>query len=186
MLIFYNLFSQAIGNYAFNYGIANGYGATNGRSEVGDAHGNKVGSYSITDIDGRARRVDYVADALGFRASVKTNEPGTALSAPAAAAVVSPYAAPVAPVAAAPVAAVAPAPVLAHAPIAPAAVTSYSTVVGHAAPVAAIPAAVSSYSTHIGHAAPVAAYSNIIGPAAIAAPIGHYGLGSAITKSIVY
>ena len=180
MLIFYNLFSQAIGNYAFNYGIANGYGATNGRSEVGDAHGNKVGSYSITDIDGRARRVDYVADALGFRASVKTNEPGTALSAPAAAAVVSPYAAPVAPVAAAPVAAFAPAPLA----VAPAAVTSYSSVIGHAAPiarVAAIPAAVSSYNTVVGHAAPVAAYSNVIGPAGIAAP---YGLG--LSKSILY
>lgn len=38
--------------------------------------GNKVGSYSLADIDGRARRVDYVADKMGFRAAVKTNEPG--------------------------------------------------------------------------------------------------------------
>ncbi|GBM27888.1 hypothetical protein AVEN_213749-1 [Araneus ventricosus] len=32
--------------------------------------------YTIADIDGRARRVDYAGDALGFRrATVKTNEP---------------------------------------------------------------------------------------------------------------
>lgn len=40
----------------------------------GDAHGNKVGSYIIKDIDGRSRRVDYVADAHGFRATIGTNE----------------------------------------------------------------------------------------------------------------
>ncbi|KFM71012.1 Adult-specific rigid cuticular protein 15.7, partial [Stegodyphus mimosarum] len=89
---------DAIGNYAFGYDIVDGLGATNSRSEVGDAHGNKKGSYTIADIDGRARRVDYVAGGLGFRAAVKTNEPGTAASAPAAALVASPYAGPVAPV----------------------------------------------------------------------------------------
>ncbi|GIY32263.1 hypothetical protein CEXT_74301 [Caerostris extrusa] len=68
------------------------------RSEVGDGYGNKKGSYTIADIDGRARRVDYVADGHGFRATVKTNEPGTAASAPAAALIASPYAGPVAPV----------------------------------------------------------------------------------------
>ncbi|KAF8787592.1 Adult-specific rigid cuticular protein 15.7 like protein [Argiope bruennichi] len=89
---------DAFGNYAFNYGIQDGLGATNSRSEVGDAHGNKKGSYTLADIDGRARRVDYVADGHGFRAVVKTNEPGTAASAPAAALIASPYAGPVAPV----------------------------------------------------------------------------------------
>ena len=74
-----------------------------------------------------------MADALGFRASIKTNEPGTALSAPAAAAIASPYAAPVAPVAAAPVAAVAAAPLLAHA----AAPVAYSTSIAHGAAIAA-------------------------------------------------
>ncbi|GFU24876.1 adult-specific rigid cuticular protein 15.7 [Nephila pilipes] len=105
------------GNYAFGYDIKDGLGATNSRSEVGDAHGNKKGSYSLTDIDGRARRVDYVADGHGFKTSVKTNEPGTAASAPAAALIASPYAVPVAPV-------------VNH--VAPA-----SAVIGHAAPVAA-------------------------------------------------
>ncbi|GIY82700.1 hypothetical protein CEXT_436661 [Caerostris extrusa] len=86
------------GNYAFGYGIKDGLGATNSRSEVGDGYGNKKGSYTISDIDGRARRGDYVADGHGFRATVKTNEPGTAASAPAAALIASPYAGPVAPV----------------------------------------------------------------------------------------
>jgi len=69
------------GNYAFGYDIVDEYGAANGRQEKGDAHGNKVGSYIIKDIDGRSRRVDYVADAYGFRATIGTNEPGTATSA---------------------------------------------------------------------------------------------------------
>ncbi|GBN04358.1 hypothetical protein AVEN_207091-1, partial [Araneus ventricosus] len=51
----------AFGNYAFGYDIKDGLGATNSRSEVGDAHGNQKGSYTLADIDGRARRVDYVA-----------------------------------------------------------------------------------------------------------------------------
>ncbi|CAL1293154.1 unnamed protein product [Larinioides sclopetarius] len=90
------MIAMAFGNYAFNYGIKDGLGATNSRAEVGDAHANKKGTYTIADIDGRARRVDYVADGHGFRATVKTNEPGTAASAPAAALIASPYAGPVA------------------------------------------------------------------------------------------
>ncbi|CAL1268814.1 unnamed protein product [Larinioides sclopetarius] len=117
---------NGLGNYTFNYGIVDGLGASNSRAEIGDAAGNKKGAYTLPDIDGRARRVDYVADSLGFRASVKTNEPGTALSAPAAAAVVSPYAAPVAPAV--------PAAAAAHLFAAfPATISSYSTVVGHGA-----------------------------------------------------
>ncbi|PRD35617.1 UNVERIFIED_CONTAM: Adult-specific rigid cuticular protein 15.5 [Trichonephila clavipes] len=125
------------GNYAFNYGIADGLGATNSRAEIGDALGNKKGSYTITDIDGRARRVDYVTDSLGFRTSINTNEPGTALSAPAAAAIVSPYAPPVAPAVPAVAAA---APILASAPL-------------PAAPALALPNTISSYSTVVGHGA---------------------------------
>ncbi|XP_040067737.1 cuticle protein 16.8-like [Ixodes scapularis] len=53
------------------------------RQETGDALNNKVGSYSYVDAHGVARTVNYVADALGFRATVETNEPGTKTSAPA-------------------------------------------------------------------------------------------------------
>ncbi|GBN11229.1 Adult-specific rigid cuticular protein 15.7 [Araneus ventricosus] len=156
---------DAFGNYAFGYDIKDGLGATNSRSEVGDAHGNKKGSYTLADIDGRARQVDYVADGHGFRAVVKTNEPGTAASAPAAALVASPYAGPVAPV-------------VNH--VAPAA-----AVVGHtasyAAPALAAPVA---YGGVIGHGAALAApvaYGGVIGHGAalgLGAPLGlGYGLG---------
>ncbi|UYV75461.1 hypothetical protein LAZ67_13000347 [Cordylochernes scorpioides] len=61
-------------------------------SETGDGHGNVVGSYNLADIDGRVRKVNYVADrAHGFRAVINTNEPGTAASLPAAAVMASPY-----------------------------------------------------------------------------------------------
>ncbi|XP_022652185.1 adult-specific rigid cuticular protein 15.5-like [Varroa destructor] len=33
-----------------------------------------IGPYGLADIDGRQRVVNYVADKLAFRASVKTNE----------------------------------------------------------------------------------------------------------------
>lgn len=65
-----------MGNYAFGYGINDGHGMFTSHSEVGDAMGNKVGYYTLADEDGKERRVDYVADKMGFRASVQSNEPG--------------------------------------------------------------------------------------------------------------
>ncbi|KAH6947517.1 hypothetical protein HPB50_019593 [Hyalomma asiaticum] len=73
------------GNYNFGYNIVNGHGAANGRHESGSAYGGVKGAYYLADADGRSRRVDYVADKWGFRAMVKTNEPGTKTSFPAAA-----------------------------------------------------------------------------------------------------
>ncbi|CAL1287715.1 unnamed protein product [Larinioides sclopetarius] len=144
------------GNYAFGYDIKDGLGATNSRSEVGDAHGNTKGSYTLADIDGRARRVDYVADGHGFRAVVKTNEPGTAASAPAAVLVASPYAGPVAPV------------------------------VNHVAPAAAVVGQAASYVAPLAVAAPAlaapVAYGGIFGHGAtvgVAGPLG-IGYGSAL------
>ncbi|GIX80990.1 hypothetical protein CDAR_545291 [Caerostris darwini] len=124
---------DAHGNYAFGYQIKDKLGATNSRSEVGDGYGNKKGSYTLNDVDGRARRVDYVTDGHGFRATVKTNEPGTSASAPAAALIASPYSGPVAPV-------------INH--ISPAA-----TVVGHAAPLTI--AAPVAYGGTLGHGAAI-------------------------------
>lgn len=108
------------------------------------------------DIDGRARRVDYVADALGFRAVVNTNEPGTAHSAPAASLTNSPYAAPVAPVA--------------HAPLAYA----------HSAPLAVAHAAPLAYSAHHVAAAPIAhapllAGHGLLGAGHLSYAVGGYG-----------
>ncbi|XP_067138885.1 cuticle protein 10.9-like [Centruroides vittatus] len=58
-------------------------GGRMGRKETGDSSGRVVGSYSLAEDDGRSRVVEYVADAEGFRASVKTNEPGTKSENPA-------------------------------------------------------------------------------------------------------
>ncbi|RWS10363.1 uncharacterized protein B4U79_07549 [Dinothrombium tinctorium] len=83
-------FMKGYGNYAFGYDIVDPKGAMNYRKESGDAWGNKVGSYGIHDIDGRLRIVDYVADEHGFRAKIRTNEPGTASKDSAAATVNGP------------------------------------------------------------------------------------------------
>ncbi|GFS44169.1 adult-specific rigid cuticular protein 15.7 [Trichonephila inaurata madagascariensis] len=126
---------DVLGNYAFGYNIKDGLGATNSARSRRWLW-KQEGIYTITDIDGRARRVDYVADGHGFRTSVKTNEPGTAASAPAAALIASPYAGPVAPV------------VNHVAPAAPA----YAAPVAYGAPVAAVAAPV-AYGGVIGHGA---------------------------------
>ncbi|KAL1436659.1 hypothetical protein MTO96_049553 [Rhipicephalus appendiculatus] len=111
------------GNYKFGYKEAHTSGSSF-RQEAGDAWGNKVGSYGLTDADGRVRVVKYVADGHGFRAHIATNEPGTAASHPAAAAYHARHAVPAvgvaaAKVVAAPVAKVAVAPVaVAAAPVA--------------------------------------------------------------------
>ncbi|GFU79443.1 cuticle protein 14 isoform b [Trichonephila clavipes] len=132
------------GNYNFGYDEGHLSGGTF-RKEAGDAYGNVAGSYGLRDADGRMRIVNYVADAAGFRADIKTNEPGVepkdpahtainkagvaiapaiAYAAPAApalayAAPAAPalaYAAPALPVASAPVAYSAPAPIAYAAP----------------------------------------------------------------------
>ncbi|XP_023223484.1 cuticle protein 14-like [Centruroides vittatus] len=64
-----------VGNYNFGYNEGHATGGTF-RRESGDIAGNKVGSYGLTDADGRRRVVNYVADAAGFRATINTNEPG--------------------------------------------------------------------------------------------------------------
>lgn len=74
---------QGLGNYAFGYNEDHASGGTFRKEQGGP--GVQVGSYGLRDADGRVRVVNYVADALGFRASVNTNEPGTDGSQPAAA-----------------------------------------------------------------------------------------------------
>ncbi|CAL1297313.1 unnamed protein product [Larinioides sclopetarius] len=66
---------QALGNYRFSYSVANGEGEQF-RSEGTDALGRVVGSYGLKHSDGTHRVVEYVADKDGFRAEVKSNEPG--------------------------------------------------------------------------------------------------------------
>ncbi|GIY76434.1 uncharacterized protein CEXT_799171 [Caerostris extrusa] len=63
--------------YKFGYSIKDKHGEQH-RDESGNGAGAVVGSYGYTDNKGIARQVHYVADKAGFRAQVKTNEPGTA------------------------------------------------------------------------------------------------------------
>ncbi|KAG8201759.1 hypothetical protein JTE90_012818 [Oedothorax gibbosus] len=64
--------------YSFNYNSDTEDGGNSGHQESGDGNGRVQGSYTVTDLEGHTRVVDYVADENGFRATVRTNEPGTA------------------------------------------------------------------------------------------------------------
>ncbi|CAL1279597.1 unnamed protein product [Larinioides sclopetarius] len=68
--------------FKFGYSVKDKHGEQH-REEVGDGK-NVKGSYGFTDSRGIHRLVNYVADHAGFRAQVKTNEPGTANQNPAA------------------------------------------------------------------------------------------------------
>ncbi|KAG8201760.1 hypothetical protein JTE90_012819 [Oedothorax gibbosus] len=64
--------------YTFNYKVDTEDGGSSGHQESGDGNGKVQGSYTVTDLEGHTRTVEYVADELGFRANIQTNEPGTA------------------------------------------------------------------------------------------------------------
>ncbi|XP_042150169.1 cuticle protein 10.9, partial [Ixodes scapularis] len=63
--------------YSFGYDTVDEYGNKQFRNEQSDSNNVKTGSYGYTDAHGLYRRVNYVADAHGYRATVSTNEPGT-------------------------------------------------------------------------------------------------------------
>ncbi|GIY00523.1 hypothetical protein CEXT_789621 [Caerostris extrusa] len=69
--------------YSFNYVAENEEGGSSSRTETSDETGTVRGSYTITDVDGRSRVVEYVAGVDGFQANIRTNEPGADNSAPA-------------------------------------------------------------------------------------------------------
>ncbi|XP_042905561.1 cuticle protein 10.9-like [Parasteatoda tepidariorum] len=69
--------------YSFNYEAPTEDGGNSGHQESGDGAGRVSGSYTVSNLEGHTRIVDYVADENGFRASIRTNEPGTASSNPA-------------------------------------------------------------------------------------------------------
>ncbi|KAI1307710.1 Cuticle protein 16.8 [Halotydeus destructor] len=70
--------------YGFGYDVQDGHGNTQYRHEKGTGPWEVKGSYGYKDAHGVHRHVDYVADKGGFRAHIKTNEPGTAPKDPAA------------------------------------------------------------------------------------------------------
>ncbi|GIY97166.1 hypothetical protein CEXT_576801 [Caerostris extrusa] len=70
--------------YAFNYDVLRNDGQIrNSRSESADGSGRVQGSYFLTNDEGHYREVLYLADEDGFRAIIRTNEPGTKSSNPA-------------------------------------------------------------------------------------------------------
>ncbi|KAL1471846.1 hypothetical protein MTO96_039677 [Rhipicephalus appendiculatus] len=64
--------------YSFGYDSTDEFGTQLFHKEQGDASNAKTGSYGYRDANGLFRTVTYVADANGFRATIDTNEPGTA------------------------------------------------------------------------------------------------------------
>ncbi|KAG8179817.1 hypothetical protein JTE90_025984 [Oedothorax gibbosus] len=69
--------------YQFGYDSNDEYGNTAYRKESGDGNGKVQGSYGYKDAQGIERIVEYVADENGYRAQIKTNEPGTENKSPA-------------------------------------------------------------------------------------------------------
>ncbi|CAG2167619.1 unnamed protein product [Oppiella nova] len=69
--------------YTYAFTSVDEFGTQLSRQEQADGSGAVTGSYSLSDPDGRQRIVEYIADAAGFRATVRTNEPGTANANPA-------------------------------------------------------------------------------------------------------
>ncbi|CAG2101264.1 unnamed protein product [Medioppia subpectinata] len=76
--------------YNFNSEHKDEYGNEQYRRESGDTQGVVRGSYGYTDANGLHRIVDYVADDDGFRATIRTNEPGLNERHPVSGAVQSP------------------------------------------------------------------------------------------------
>ncbi|XP_054711725.1 cuticle protein 10.9-like [Uloborus diversus] len=62
--------------YEFGYDFGDGLGMTQQRRESADGTGRVQGSYSYLDPLGVARKVEYKADAGGFKATIHSNEPG--------------------------------------------------------------------------------------------------------------
>ncbi|XP_042150168.1 cuticle protein 16.8-like [Ixodes scapularis] len=69
--------------YSFAYDNTDEHGTRIAHEDSADANNARVGSYSYSDASGITRAVKYTADAIGFHATVETNEPGTKGSYPA-------------------------------------------------------------------------------------------------------
>ncbi|XP_064454842.1 cuticle protein 16.8-like [Ornithodoros turicata] len=69
--------------YSFSFDSTDEFGTRLTQTESGDEGNRKTGTYGYQSADGTYRKVDYVADENGFRATVDTNEPGTKAESPA-------------------------------------------------------------------------------------------------------
>ncbi|RWS04659.1 Cuticle protein 16.8-like protein [Dinothrombium tinctorium] len=63
--------------YNFEYKNQDPEGNSQYHSESGDANGEKRGTFGYQDVNGVYRQVDYTAGVEGFKATIRTNEPGT-------------------------------------------------------------------------------------------------------------
>lgn len=67
--------------YSFTYEAPTEDGGSSSRTESGDGAGRVEGSYTVNDLEGNSRVVEYVADEGGFRVlALRTNEPGMIIS----------------------------------------------------------------------------------------------------------
>ncbi|CAL1272529.1 unnamed protein product [Larinioides sclopetarius] len=64
--------------YSFGYDVFDGYGTKQYRQESATRDGVVRGNYGYKDFQGIYRQVEYTADENGFRAVLKSNEPGLA------------------------------------------------------------------------------------------------------------
>lgn len=62
--------------YSYGYDVEDNYGNKQWRQEKSNHPHEVHGSYGYRDKNGVYREVTYVADKDGFRANIKTNEPG--------------------------------------------------------------------------------------------------------------
>ncbi|GBL84926.1 hypothetical protein AVEN_42195-1 [Araneus ventricosus] len=63
--------------YQFGYAFADGLGMSQHRNEVADGTGAVKGAYGYQDPLGVYRNVEYTADKDGYKAVIRSNEPGT-------------------------------------------------------------------------------------------------------------
>ncbi|KAF8767193.1 Cuticle protein 16.8 like protein [Argiope bruennichi] len=62
--------------YNFGYEFGDGVGMTQHKHESSDINGEVKGSYGYTDPNGLYRSVEYTAGVDGYKAIVRSNEPG--------------------------------------------------------------------------------------------------------------
>lgn len=70
--------------WSYGYDVEDNYGNNQWKHEESHNPHEVKGSYGYKDNNGVYREVVYVADKDGFRANIKTNEPGSAQKDPAA------------------------------------------------------------------------------------------------------
>ncbi|CAL1280719.1 unnamed protein product [Larinioides sclopetarius] len=71
-----NVVAEAYNPYGFGYEFGDGQGMVQRRHESSDINGEVKGSYGYTDPNGLYRSVEYTAGVNGYRAIVRSNEPG--------------------------------------------------------------------------------------------------------------